>query len=362
MITLRKVRAAFLQRLSVRDLATRGNICRVLAIVPFFLLPIAGCGSDSSDSVADGGGRRIENKIVYVTLFESDGGGTTGAGGGGNRFNTASTQVYAVRPDGTGHERLIESPERVVDAAPTLSSDGSKLAFLSSRDDCGVGCRRDRDDNPSPLQVWVANADGSQMKRLTSLEPDTQVSMVSFSPDGSKVLYTGLDGIWSVDSDGSEPVLVAEGNFFRNASFSPDGSKIIYERQQFDGTGVYTMNPDGSGEALLASDAYHAAFSPDGMRIAYVRGVVDAPSGIWMANADGSGATQLTGGPNRYYYPSFSPDGTRIVCQSRSFSGSDRLFVLNIDGTSEAQVPLPEVSADNFSGERSKLLSPYAWR
>ncbi|MBC7804651.1 MAG: PD40 domain-containing protein [Akkermansiaceae bacterium] len=330
----------------MRDFASGGIVCRVLVVAPFLLLPIAGCGGSSDSSTGDGGGR-IENKIVYVTRFEPDRGTSS-------RWSSVFTQVYAVRPDGTGHERLIESAERVTDAEPTLSSDGSRLAFLSSRDDCGgVGCREDFRGNLSPLQVWVANADGSQMKRLTSLDPDTQVSMLSFSPDGSKILYTGLDGIWSVDSNGGKPVPVAEGNYFKNASFSPDGSKIIYEKQRFDGSSVYIMNPDGSREALSASGAHHASFSPDGTRIVYVRGVVGDPSSIWMANADGSGATQLTSDPDRYYSPSFSPDGTKIVFQIGGDFGGVRLFVMNTDGTNRTQVPLPEVSAD-FTRGRSE--------
>ena len=52
------------------------------------------------------------------------------------------------------------------------------------------------------------------------------------------------------------------------------------------------MNADGTGKALIDDSHYNEAgpvWPPDGTRIAFER----AESGIWVINADGTGAAHL---------------------------------------------------------------------
>lgn len=58
---------------------------------------------------------------------------------------------------------------------------------------------------------------------------------------------------------------------------------------------------------------------------------------IWVANADGSEARQLTASPGIDRSPSWSPDGTRIAFASDR-SGPAEIFVMNADGGDQRRV------------------------
>ena len=74
--------------------------------------------------------------------------------------------------------------------------------------------------------------------------------------------------------------------------------RIAYERVVGSQSDVWTMNADGSGQALLISgspdDVRDPAFSPLGNRIAFIRHEPGNPE-LWIANADGSGAQASRG-------------------------------------------------------------------
>ncbi len=78
--------------------------------------------------------------------------------------------------------------------------------------------------------------------------------------------------------------------------------------------GLWTMNPDGTSPSMIA-DSFTSApsWSPDGMKVAVVRIEMMGETGIWVMNADGSGATQLTTEFGEELDPAWSPDGTQIA-------------------------------------------------
>ena len=80
--------------------------------------------------------------------------------------------VYVVRADGRGQQRLTSDP--AVDGRPAWSPDGRKIAF--TRRVYGV----------DEWQIYVMNADGSSQRRLT--RGYIHFSVV-WSPDGRKMLF-----------------------------------------------------------------------------------------------------------------------------------------------------------------------------
>jgi Tol biopolymer transport system component len=77
-------------------------------------------------------------------------------------------EVYSMNPDGSGVTRLTSDP--ATDAYPSLSPDGKKIAFVSTRTN-------------SLGSIYVMNADGTGITRLT-YSAATDIAPV-WSKDGS---------------------------------------------------------------------------------------------------------------------------------------------------------------------------------
>jgi hypothetical protein len=106
-----------------------------------------------------------------------------------------------------------------------------------------------------------------------------------------------------------------------DVSFSPDGTRVVYwgrDDAQGDGGQLYSVPADGTGrpeQLTTTAGNADAVFSPDGTQIAFRR---EAPGGaqIWVMAADGSGQRALTPAGSMDQDPTWSPDGTGIVFKS----------------------------------------------
>ncbi len=97
----------------------------------------------------------------------------------------------------------------------------------------------------------------------------------------------------------------------RDASLSPDGKRLVLSGLDR----LYVMDYPGGTPRRLTSDTVHEqhpAWSPDGKQIAYItwgnRG-----GAIQVVPADGGTPRRLTGEPAFYQFPTWSPAGDRIV-------------------------------------------------
>jgi len=100
---------------------------------------------------------------------------------------------------------------------------------------------------------------------------------------------------------------------------------------------IWLMNADGSGASQLTSSPEDApvvyskpAWSPDGSKLAYVASDGSGSSAIYVSDANGKNTTKIAdGGAN----PAWSPDGTKIA-----YSGDDgentAIFVVSTSGGS----------------------------
>ena len=86
-------------------------------------------------------------------------------------------------------------------ASPAWSPDGTRVAFSSVRDDCDYSdapdCRSTGDIGPHH-DVWIVNADGSGLSRVT---PEFGQFM-TWSPDGEYLLVSGYD-LYVIRPDGT---------------------------------------------------------------------------------------------------------------------------------------------------------------
>ena len=98
----------------------------------------------------------------------------------------------------------------------------------------------------------------------------------------------------------------------------PVNGRILFTHcDETRGCEIYTANPDGSAVRRVTRTRganFLGDWSPDGTRIVYVS-TSGGDQAIWIADADGANATQLTpDDPNSDpLWPRFTPDGRRIL-------------------------------------------------
>jgi Tol biopolymer transport system component len=268
---------------------------------------------------------------------------------------TQRTQIYTMNPDGTGVTNITQahtdpnwSPRIFYGDGPEWSPDGTKIsASGSSLSDAGNCCSRN---------VYVMNADGTNVKRLTNTPSTTEGEDYepTWAPDGGWLAFTSTRGdgdgdpettdfsddreIYRMDADGTNETQLTDTTSVSSdeqPSISPDGTKIAFaSNRHWDTTGVdqldiYVMNADGTGQPRrltfdaaatypLDTQSQNPAWSPDGTRIAYesTRGL-EGKGEIFVTNADGSGEPiNVSNDPSWDTDPAWSPDGTQITFTS----------------------------------------------
>jgi Tol biopolymer transport system component len=266
-------------------------------------------------------------------------GGTTAstqAGASAGRIQPA--QVFVVNVDGTAARTLTNRP-LAFDARPTWSPDGTRIAFESTTD--------------GKRSVFVMQADGQQLRRLTDAAGTASDSSPSWSPDGSRVAFaTDRDGnseIYVVGSDGSGVKRLTNNQAADNfPAWSPDGSRLAFVSDRDGQSGIWAMAADGSSPARLvqgqAAPNARPAWSPDGTRIAFASDRDGGNLDIFVADVTGSGATggagsvtKVIAGPGQDGEPAWSPDGAKLAFASDR-DGAPEVYVANRDGSNVVQV------------------------
>ena len=166
------------------------------------------------------------------------------------------------------------------------------------------------------------------------------------SPDGLHLAFVvandaeGTGDIFVVDRDGTgRRQLTTAPELDDSPAWSPDGSRIAFRsyRGGHDGE-IWVMNADGTGAVNLTPttgtaiiDNRRPSWSPDGRAIVFAS-TLGGEWGIWTMGADGGGKRQLTNTPALDAEPAWSPDGREIAFRRSDASGSDILVMPAVGG------------------------------
>jgi serine/threonine protein kinase len=174
-------------------------------------------------------------------------------------------------------------------ASPTLSPDGSLMAYTSDREGNGN------------LDIWVQQVSGGKSLRLTDHPADDWFP--SFSPDGSQIAFRSErdgGGIYLIDAlaVGGEPRRIAEKGFIPR--FSPDGRWIVFivlpaslESRHYR---TYVVSPKGGEPRQILGDFLFGfivqgaplVWSPDSKHLLFRGRLADDPKSTdwWVAPID----------------------------------------------------------------------------
>ena len=236
-------------------------------------------------------------------------------------YNPYNMDIYVMNADGSNVKRIVDDPE--YDVGPQWSPDGRKILFMTGRN--------------GNFDVYVMNADGTEQKNLTA-DYDKSDGAPVWSIDGNNIAFSrkieGKDQIFVMDSDGGNLKRVTH-NSANNGSlgWSPDGSKLIFQTDLDGNWEIYTISVDGELAQLTEDAAEDLApdWSPDGNRIAFSSNRTGNQH-IYVMNADGSSLTQITNTPAEDTEPAWAPDGKQIVFTSLR-DGNKEIYVMNADGS-----------------------------
>jgi Tol biopolymer transport system component len=156
-------------------------------------------------------------------------------------LNDSTVKLYSVEADGSGLRKLRSVPvgdpwNETVEWSPDQS--GVAYEAVTHRS----------------LNVYVENPIGSR-PRLVVLHPACPgCSLVRWSPDGTRLMYSDNVGVWTVDAHGNHRTLVYRWPLGPKAThsaeavlWSPDGRWILVTRGTNWGERAFVMRSDGTG-------------------------------------------------------------------------------------------------------------------
>lgn len=234
---------------------------------------------------------------------------------------------------------------------PFFTNDGKHIIYASTHlsvDSCPPVPDRKKYGNKYiwPLydsyDIFMADLNGKIVKQLTNAKGyDAEATL---SPDGNSMIYTSdKDGdielyIMNLKT-GKEKRITNTLGYDGGAWFSPDGKKIIWRASR-----PQTEEEVKEYKSLLAENL-----------------VAPTQMEVWVANADGSNARQITRYGQANWAPAFMPDSKRIIFASnheykRGFPFN--LYTINEDGAN-----LQKISRDKgfdafpmFSPDGKKII------
>jgi Tol biopolymer transport system component len=281
-----------------------------------------------------------------------------------------------------------------------FSWDGKKLIFQSNRN--GFGCDK----------IWTMNIDGSDKRMVgpdhgaqtcAFYFPDNRIVFASTShlpgacppkpeaPKGTRYVWPLYPyNLFTANADGSNLKRITDNTKYdAEPVISRDGKQLVFGSQRDGNFDVYIMNVDGSNvRRLTYRRGYNGGpwISSDGKKIVWrawypeteaeqaqwrdcmeKNYIVAVPLDLWTMDVDGSNKRMILHNGATNFAPSWHPDGKRIIFASnrddwhadiKQYGHNFELYLINIDGTGLERITYNNVfdSFAMFSRDGKKLV------
>jgi TolB protein len=313
-------------------------------LVVVLLTAAAGLAADLSDirKLTSGG----ENAEAYWApdgrrlIFQS------------TRGDLKCDQIFVMNADGSDQHMVSNGKGRTT--CGYFLPDGKHILYASTHlagDACPPAADRSKGyvwAVYSGYDIFVANDDGSEAKRLTNAEGYDAEATVNWKT--KKIIYTSLASgdldLWTMRLDGKNKRRMTETyGYDGGAVFSRDGKKVVWRGN----------HPESDAtKQKYASLLHDNLTSPMKME-------------LFVADADGKNVKQLTDFNCAAFAPTFTPDGKQILFSSNKHNCDGRkfeLFLINVDGSGLRQVTDYGgfTSFPEFSPDGKKLVFVSDWK
>lgn len=241
--------------------------------------------------------------------------------------------IFTLPVDG-GPERKIRDLRDDRYYALAWSPDGRFIAYA------------DRRSSSEPFAVFLLSLNNFVTRRLTTPSGDGDIRF-AFSPDGATLAVVRLadDGLGvhllSVETSTDRTLLSGLHEWFGGVAWSPDGRYVILSGNQQGVRRLWRIPIAGGGLEQLAiagEDSYFPSVSWHGNRLTFVREFGDWDfSRMSLSPAQAGRSAPFPSSIRMDLDPAFSPDGRRLAFISER-NGTREVWVSNADGSEALQL------------------------
>ena len=195
-------------------------------------------------------------------------------------------------------------------------------------------------------ESWDVSAIPGEPRDVTIDTRSGSWMSVDVSPDGQSIAFDLLGDIYILPIGGGEAKAIMSGHAWTmQPRFSPDGSEIAYTSDAGGGDNIWIMNADGSDARQLTKEDFrllnNPSWSPDGEYIAAKKHFTTARSlgtgEIWLYHRNGGGGVAVVGRPSEVHQKAvgetaYSPDGRYIYYSLDQTPGSTFIYAQDSNG------------------------------
>ncbi|MBI2486449.1 MAG: PD40 domain-containing protein [Deltaproteobacteria bacterium] len=267
----------------------------------------------------------LRNDLINTGLFDVGGGGGVGL----DSFGNINFQAFF----NAGGEALVKGEYQSI--GDTIKID--VRLFDIAREKALLG--RSYEATSGKVREAAHRFAGLVMKQLTGLDGffTSKIVFVSGANQNRDLYIMDYDG-YAIRKLTNHRALLLSPNC------SSNGTKIVFNSDKVWDQDLYVLNLVPSVKETRLTRGFRldqsAEWSPDGSKLAY-----SSNGDIFVANASGKGAVNITGTRAIEVSPTWSPNGRQIAFVSDR-SGSPQVYVMNSDGTNVRKISTGSYNTD----------------